>query len=232
MHQYEAAQSACLRAAMVQEQLVQRGIRDRRVLEAMGRVPREQFVPPDRAGLAYEDQALSIGYNQTISQPYMVALTLEALDLNKNQKVLDVGTGSGYLAALLAELSHWVITIEVVPELAQKAEERLQLLGYRNLTVVVGDGSIGYPARAPYQRIAVSAAAPEIPPSLEDQLDEGGILVLPIGDRYRQNLRRVIRRGESFYQEDLCPCIYVPLMGEEGWGGLSSLAWGSREEEK
>ncbi len=207
------------RALMVWEQLAQRGIRDQRVLEAMGRVPRECFVPPEKLLLAYEDQALIIGHNQTISQPYMVALTLEALELDEEHRVLEVGTGSGYFTALLLELVREVVSIEVVPELAREAEERLHGLGYENFRVVVGDGSRGYPTRAPYHRISVAAAAPEVPVSLEDQLDEGGILVIPVGDRHRQNLRRVLRRRGNFQHDDLCPCVYVPLIGEEGWDG-------------
>ena len=207
------------RALMVWHQLAQRGIRDQRVLEAMGRVPRECFVPPDRVHLAYEDQALTIGHQQTISQPYMVALTLEALQLDEHHRVLEIGTGSGYVTALLLELVREVISVEVVPELAREAAERLRGLGSRNFQIVVGDGSRGYPARAPYQRICVAAAAPEVPASLEDQLDEGGILVLPVGDRQRQVLRRVERRHGSFHTHDLCQCVYVPLIGEEGWDG-------------
>jgi len=185
----------------------------------MAKLPRELFVPPEKAALAYEDQALAIGHNQTISQPYMVALTLEALELNENHRVLDVGTGSGYMAALLGELCHSVVSIEVIPELARDAAERLGALDYSNIRVVVGDGSLGYPSCAPYHRVAVAAAAPGIPNSLVDQLDEGGILVLPVGDRYRQTLLRVIRRRGNCHQEDLCPCVYVPLVGEEGWEG-------------
>jgi protein-L-isoaspartate(D-aspartate) O-methyltransferase len=212
-----AAPPVARRALMVWEQLVQRGIRDQRVLDAMGRVPREKFVPASMAEAAYEDKALSIGHHQTISQPYMVALTLEALDLDESHRVLDVGTGSGYVAALLGELVREVITVEVVPELAREAGERLAALGYRNVKVAVTDGSKGYPPRAPFDRIAVAAAAPQVPPSLVDQLDGGGILVLPVGDRRHQVLRRVVRRRGEILESDLCPCVYVPLRGEEGW---------------
>lgn len=214
------------RVHMVWDQLARRGIRDQRVLDAMSRVPRENFVPPEKADMAYEDTALSIGCNQTISQPYMVALTLEALELDEDHKVLEVGTGSGYQTALLLELVGEVISIEVIPELAQEAERRLSSMGYENFNIVVGDGSKGFSPHAPYHRIAVAAAAPDVPPSLEDQLDEGGILVLPVGSRVCQNLRRVIRKKGSFHYEDLCPCVYVPLIGEEGWAN----GWESRTE--
>src|ERR1041384_4367654 len=183
MERHGTATPTSRRAIMVWEQLVRRGIRDPRVLEAMGKVPRERFVPAGREAFAYEDQALGIGHSQTISQPYMVALTLEALELDEEQVVLEVGTGSGYMTALLAELVREVVSVEVVPELAQEADARLRSMGYRNYRVAVGDGSKGYPPLAPYARIAVAAGSPRVPPSLEDQLDEGGILVLPVGTR-------------------------------------------------
>src|SRR6266540_577949 len=205
------------RSLMVWEQLVQRGIRDQRVLEAMGRLQREQFVPAHMAPLAYEDKALAIGCEQTISEPYMVALMLEALELDESNRVLEVGAGSGYVAALLSELTGEVIALEFVPELAQKAAERLLRLDLEGVKVVVGDGSKGYPERAPYDRIIVSAAAPEVPPSLVDQLDEGGILVIPVGDRFQQSLRKITRRRGEVRSEDLCSCVFVPLLGEEGW---------------
>jgi protein-L-isoaspartate(D-aspartate) O-methyltransferase len=208
------------RSLMIWEQLVRRGIRDQRVLDALDRVPRERFVPPEKAYLAYEDQAITIGHGQTISQPYMVALTLEALDLEEEHRVLEVGMGSGYMTALLCELTREVVAVEIVPELARAAECRLREMGYSNFQVVVGDGSMGFSAKAPYDRIAVAAAGPQVPPSLEDQLDEGGILVIPVGDRERQMLRKVVRRRGESVVEDLCPCVYVPLIGEEGWGGM------------
>jgi len=213
------------RALMVWEQLAQRGIRDQRVLDAMGRVPRERFVPPEMAGSAYEDRALSIGHRQTISQPYIVALTLEALDLDESHRVLEVGTGSGYVTALLAELAREVVTLEVIPELSSEAEERLRELSYGNVTLVTADGSRGFPMRAPYHRIAVAAAAPEVPPSLVDQLDEGGVLVLPVGGRHSQVLRRVTRRRGALREEDLCACVFVPLLGDEGWEERETRGW-------
>jgi protein-L-isoaspartate(D-aspartate) O-methyltransferase len=206
------------RAAMVRLQLVRRGIRDRRVLEAMGRVPRERFVPPQERPWAYEDRALPIGCAQTISQPYMVALTLEALCLEPGHRVLEVGTGSGYMTALLSSLVREVVSIEVIPELAASAGERLRSLGCGNVAVLQGDGSLGHPAGAPFDRIAVGAGGPSVPNSLVEQLGEGGILVIPVGSRSRQDLKRVLRTGLRRVEEDLCPCVYVPLVGAEGWG--------------
>ena len=229
-----SAPRSAQRARMVWEQLSQRGIRDQRVLEAMGRVPRELFVPAERADQAYEDKAIPLSHNQTISQPYMVALTLEALALDEDHHVLEIGTGSGYVTALLAQLVREVISMECVPELAATAGERLAALGIDNARVVTGDGSRGYAPCAPFHRIAVAAAAPQVPPSLVDQLDEGGILVLPVGDRSHQILRRVRRRRGEILTDDLCPCVYVPLLGEEGWSDTDPDDWmeGEGEEER
>ena len=212
-----AANPPAKRSLMVWEQLVQRGIRDQRVLEAMGRLPREQFVPSAMVPLAYEDKALAIGHEQTISQPYMVALMLEALELDPSSRVLEVGAGSGYATALLSQLAGEVVALEYVPELAQKATERLRRFDVQNVKVVVADGSRGFPQRAPYDRILVSAAAPEAPPSLVDQLDEGGVLVIPVGDRLQQTLLKISRHRGEIRTENLCACVFVPLLGEEGW---------------
>ena len=213
-----------LRAQMVWEQLVRRGIRDQRVLDVMGRVSRERFVPPEMTPFAYEDRALSVGHGQTISQPYMVALTLEALALDEDHRVLEVGTGTGYMTALLAELAREVISLEVIPELAESARARLRSMGYRHVSLLQGDGSKGHAAHAPYDRIAVGAGSPGVPHSLQEQLSDGGILVIPVGSRSQQDLRRIVHRMGRFTDEGLCPCIYVPLVGEEGW--RQDQAWG------
>ncbi len=209
---------ASSRALMVWNQLARRGIRDRRVLERMGEVPRELFLPQEVVSFAYADQAVSIGYRQTISQPYMVALTLDALALDADHRVLEIGTGSGYVTALLSGLVREVVSIEIVPELAAAAREKLRKLGCTNVSVIVADGSKGYAPAAPYDRIAVAAAAPSVPASLVDQLDRAGAIVLPVGHRNQQMLRRVRQTRMGFEEDDLCPCIFVPLVGDEGWG--------------
>ncbi len=202
---------------MVERQLRRRGIRDERVLAAMGRVPRELFVPAAERAHAYADGALPIGFGQTISQPYMVAATCELLGLSGDENVLDVGTGSGYAAAVLAELAERVTTIERVPELAERARETLVAAGYPDVEVVVGDGSLGVPERAPFHAIAVAAAAPGIPESLYAQLAPGGRLVLPIGSRENQRLALVVKTPEGPAEVRSLPCRYVPLLGSEGF---------------
>ncbi|WP_447980650.1 protein-L-isoaspartate(D-aspartate) O-methyltransferase [Candidatus Nitrospira bockiana] len=205
------------RAHMVREQLARRGIADPRVLAAMGRVPRHAFVPePDRE-LAYEDCPLRIGQGQTISQPYMVALMVQSLALTGEETVLDVGTGSGYQAAVLGEMTRMVYTIERLPELADEARRRLAALGYRNITVLVGDGSVGLKEYAPFDAIVVAASAPEVPPSLLEQLAEHGRLVIPVGTESGQTLCRVRMVGGLPRFEDLGCCMFVPLIGREGW---------------
>jgi len=197
--------------------LAQRGIRDQRVLEAMLRVPRELFVPPQVRAQAYEDRALPIEGGQTISQPYIVALMAEALALEPNERVLEVGTGSGYAAAVLSLLASEVYTIERHRELAESAERRLQELGYRNVHVFVGDGTDGLPAYAPYDGIVVPAAAPWVPRPLREQLAEGGRLVIPVGGQSEQVLLRVTRRGHQTRSERLCEVRFVPLIGGHAW---------------
>jgi protein-L-isoaspartate(D-aspartate) O-methyltransferase len=205
---------------MVDRQLRRRGIRDERVLEAMERVPRELFVPPDLRGHAYDDAALPIGGGQTISQPYMVARIAEELGLRGSERVLDVGTGSGYQAAVLAELADEVHSIERIPELAQQARETLDAAGYGDrVHVHVGDGTVGLPEHAPYEAIAVAAAAPEMPQSLYDQLAERGRLVVPVGPRYEQFLQVIVRSPEGPAVLRTVPCRFVPLVGEEGFDG-------------
>ncbi len=200
-----------LRDLMVAEQLLPRGIRSPAVLEAMGRVPRDGFVPPDLAPSAYEDTPLPIGYGQTISQPYIVALMTEAALLEQASRVLEIGSGSGYQAAVLAELAGEVYTIERIPELAEMAKGNLK--SYSNVTCKAGDGALGWPEHAPFDAILVTAAAPEIPEALRTQLKVGGRLVIPVGPLDFQELVRITRLGEDQYAEELlCPVRFVPLI--------------------
>jgi protein-L-isoaspartate(D-aspartate) O-methyltransferase len=210
-------EEAAERRRMVERQLRRRGIADERVLEAMARVPRELFVPADAVRDAYADAALPIGRGQTISQPYMVARICEELRLEGDERVLDVGTGSGYQAAVLAELAAEVVTIEVIPELAEQARANLAAAGYDRVEVVVGDGSMGYPEQAPYDGIAVAAAAPDVPPALYEQLAPGGRLVVPVGGRAGQELQVVEKREGGAQVARSVPCRFVPLVGEGGF---------------
>jgi protein-L-isoaspartate(D-aspartate) O-methyltransferase len=204
---------------MVQRQLRDRDVVDERVLAAMERVPRELFLPPELRDRAYEDAALPIGAGQTISQPYMVARICEALALKGNERVLDVGTGSGYQAAVLAELAAEVDTIERIPELAEEARANLAAAGYDAVRVHVGDGTRGLSERAPFGAIAVAAAAPELPQSLYDQLEPRGRLVVPVGRRRVQRLEVIVRSPEGPAVVKSVPCRFVPLVGEEGFDG-------------
>ena len=205
------------RTRMVAEQLRDRGITDERVLDAMGRVPREAFVDEDDHRRAYLDMPLAIGFGQTISQPYMVALICEAARVRDGSHVLDIGTGSGYQAAVLAELGATVHTIERIPELAAKARERLAAAGYACVEVREGDGSLGLAERAPFDAITVAAAAPELPMALFDQLVLGGRLVAPVGERRGQRLEVAIRSPEGPAVVHSVPCRFVPLVGAEGF---------------
>ncbi len=204
---------------MVELQLRRRGISDERVLRAMGRVPRELFVPEELREHAYEDGALPIGHGQTISQPYIVATICALLGLEGHERVLDVGTGSGYQAAVLAELAAEVVTIERVPELAEAARRALAEAGHEDVDVRVGDGSLGVPDRAPFAAIAVAAAAPSIPPALYSQLVDGGRLVVPRGSRSGQELVLVVRTPDGPQERASVACRFVPLVGEEGFAG-------------
>lgn len=205
------------RQRMVAEQIVGRGITDPRVLRAMAKVPRHRFVEPALAGRAYGDYPLPIGEQQTISQPYMVALMTEALALAGQERVLEVGTGSGYQAAMLAELCAQVYTMERIPVLAERARTILQELGYSNIAFRVGDGSLGWEEEAPFDGIVVTAAAPNIPRALIDQLADGGRLVVPVGDQFSQTLKKVIKTERGVRTEDSVGCVFVKLVGEQAW---------------
>ena len=204
------------RAPQLARFLARRGIRDERVLAAIAAVPREQFVPENVRRHAYADRALPIGHEQTISQPYMVAAMLEALELDGG-RVLDVGTGSGYQAAVLAELADDVITIERVPELAEQARATLEAAGYGRVDVRVGDGTLGVPERAPYDGIVVAAAAPAVPDALYEQLAVGGRLVVPVGTVRDQWLEVVEHSAEGPLRRRTVPCRFVPLLGSAGF---------------
>lgn len=203
---------------MVDTQLMPRGIKDRRVLDAMRKVPRHLFVDDSIQYRAYDDMALPIGEGQTISQPYMVAIMTELLQLKGGEKVLEIGTGSGYQAAVLAELSREVFTIERVAALAKRAEERFQSLGYNNIQVRVGDGTLGWPEKSPFDRVVITAGSPRIPQPVIEQLSDEGIIVAPIGDCFSQQLT-IIKKSKGALSEQLhTPCMFVPLIGEYGWG--------------
>jgi protein-L-isoaspartate(D-aspartate) O-methyltransferase len=202
---------------MVATQLEARGIVDTRVLDAMRRVPREAFVEEDDRTKAYLDMPLRIGFGQTISQPYMVAIICQTAEVREADRVLDIGTGSGYQAAVLAELGAEVHTIERIPELAQRARERLQAAGYDTVEVHVGDGSLGLAEHAPFDAIAVAAAAPDMPPSPYDQLVPGGRLVVPVGGPEGQRLEVIVRSPEGPAVTRSVPCRFVPLVGAEGF---------------
>lgn len=205
-------------ADMIEKQLRQRGIRDERVLEAMWRIPREEFVPENRRGDAFIDAPLMIGFGQTITQPYMTALMAQLLELKGHEKVLDVGTGSGYHAAVLGALARRVISIERIPELAVLARANLMRTGLDgNITVLCGDGSLGCAEEAPFDAISVAAAAPHTPSALIDQLNDPGTLVIPIGSRQEQDLRVIRRHNGKIATRIVSGCRFVPLLGRQGW---------------
>jgi protein-L-isoaspartate(D-aspartate) O-methyltransferase len=194
-----------------------RDVHDERVLDAMRRVPREEFIPPEAAALAYENKPLPIGHNQTISQPLIVALMTEALQLRGDETVLEIGTGSGYQAALISLLADRVVSVERVPDLAAKAAETLARLGYDNVEVHPVLDGLGWPERGPYDGIIVTAAAPDVPRQLLDQLAMNGRLVLPVGSRDVQELVRIVKTPEGAQRHNLGPCRFVPLLGPEAW---------------
>ena len=201
------------RKRMVERQLVARGIKDERVLAAMGKVPRHEFVSEGHRAEAYDDHALPIGKGQTISQPYIVAFMTEAIDPRRGQRVLEVGTGSGYQAAILAELVGEVYTVELLPELAESAKKRLERLGYRNVHVKAGDGYLGWPDKGPFDAVVVTCGAREVPRPLFEQLKEGGKMVIPVGEAGRMQTLRIITKGSDGKREvrDLLPVRFVPL---------------------
>jgi protein-L-isoaspartate(D-aspartate) O-methyltransferase len=209
--------NARLRDAMVTQQLLKRDIRDARVLQAVRDTPRHLFVPTRHRLMAYEDMPLPIGHEQTISQPLMVAMMTEALQLQGHERVLEIGAGSGYQAAILSHLAVVVFSIERIPELAAQARATLAMAGIMNVHVLVGDGSLGLPEHGPYDAIVVTAASPKVPPALVDQLKPGGRLVIPVGDRHEQTLMRLTMTDAGPHLERLGGCRFVPLIGQQGW---------------
>lgn len=202
---------------MVEEQLIRRGISNPGVLQAMGNVPREEFIPESFRHKAYEDMALPIGGGQTISQPYMVALMTELLSLSGTEKILEVGTGSGYQAAVLSLLAREIYTIEFYPAISGRAEKILSTLGCRNVHCRNGDGTMGIPEEAPFDGIIVTAGAPDVPRPLLGQMKEGTILVIPVGDRHSQVLIKGVKEKGQLRKEETISCVFVPLIGKYGW---------------
>lgn len=203
---------------MVKEQIELRGVKDKRVLDAMRKVPRHLFVPKEYLSEAYDDHPVPIGEGQTISQPYIVALMTSLLELKGEERVLEIGTGSGYQTAILAELAREVFSVERIDSLAKSAEKRLRELGYSNVKIKIDDGSLGWEEHSPYDAIIVTAAAPKVPRPLLKQLKVGGRLVIPIGDRFFQSLYRYIKKDEETVEsQDFGGCVFVPLRGKEGW---------------
>lgn len=209
------------RFQMVEQQLRKRGVTDPRVLRAFQMVPRHLFVPPEELREAYADHPLPIGSGQTISQPYIVALMVEQLRLQGHERVLEIGAGSGYQSAILSQLALEVYAVERLPELVPAIEQRLRRLGATNVHLAVADGSLGWPAQAPFDAIIVSAAAPRVPQALLDQLGDPGRLVVPIGSAEGQVLMAIERRGGDVQQHMLGPCLFVPLVGTQGWADPS-----------
>jgi protein-L-isoaspartate(D-aspartate) O-methyltransferase len=205
------------RERMVKNQLMARSIRDERVLKAMGKIPRHLFIQEALAGEAYNDHPVPIGEKQTISQPYIVALMTEALELEGSENTLEIGTGSGYQTAILAELSSRVYTIERIKSLLVKARKLLAKLNYNNILFKAFDGTLGWKDYAPFDAIMVTAGAPSVPEPLKEQLADNGRIIIPVGDRYTQELIKITRKGESFDQESLGGCRFVNLIGVHGW---------------
>jgi protein-L-isoaspartate(D-aspartate) O-methyltransferase len=205
-----------LRKEMVKTQIKLRGIKDKRVIKAMQKVPRHLLIPEEYRYLAYEDRPVPIGFNQTISQPYIVALMTELLELKGDEKVLEIGTGSGYQAAILAEICKEVYTIEIIEELGRRAEENLKKLGYKNIKVKIGDGFLGWKEFSPFDRIIITCAVPFVPQPLIEQLKEGGKIVLPLGEEFSTQILTVVEKknGKLTYR-DITGVIFVPMTGEE-----------------
>jgi len=205
------------RMKMAKDQLQSRGIENQKVLEAMRKVKRHLFVDEKEWDRAYDDTPLSIPCSQTISQPYMVALMTELIEPDKDKSVLEIGTGSGYQTAILAEICKHVYSIERHEDLAEQARKLLKKLGYRNVEIKTGDGTFGWKQKAPFDAIVVTAGAPEVPDILVEQLKDRGMMVIPVGTHFRQNLELVQKRGDSYIKKTICGCIFVPLIGEGGW---------------
>lgn len=202
---------------MVKKQLIPRGISDQRVIDAMLRVPRHLFVSESMIDSAYDDMALPIGEGQTISQPYMVAVMTELLELKGPEKVLEIGCGSGYQAAILAELSREVFSVERIGILADRSSSRLRSIGYTNVRIRTCDGTLGWPEESPFDRIIITAAAPSVPEPLLEQLADNGIILVPVGDRFSQQLLKIRKTGDRTTEEYHTPCVFVPLIGKHGW---------------
>lgn len=205
------------REKMVREQIERRGIKDSRVIEVMKKVERHKFVDEGLQDRAYKDSPLPIGQSQTISQPYIVALMTEKLELNGDENILEIGTGSGYQAAILAELCEKVFSIERDPFLAKRARKTLDELGYNNIVIKVNDGTLGWKEFAPYDGIIVTAGAPVVPHNLLEQLKENGKIVIPVGDMHAQRLCAVTKKRSRYSMEEVCNCAFVPLIGVNGW---------------
>ena len=206
-----------LRNIMVKTQLIPRGIKDKRVIDAMKKVPRHLFLDESLRQRAYDDMAIAIGEGQTISQPYMVAVMTELLELKGVEKVLEIGTGSGYQAAVLAELAKEIYTIERIPALSGQAEARFHELGYKNIHVKVGDGTSGWPEKSPFDRIIVTAGTPKLPEPLMEQLSDEGIIIAPVGDRFSQQIIKIVKSEGTLSESFHTPCVFVPLIGAHGW---------------
>lgn len=207
---------AALRRKMVEEQLIPRGISDKRVLDIFAKVERHKFVPPELATSAYADYPLPIGESQTISQPFIVALMTQALGLSGRERVLEIGTGSGYQTVVLAELAKEVFSIERFDSLKQKAELLFNESGLKNIKVKTGDGTLGWPEEAQFDRIIITAAAPRVPLPLEEQLKDGGKLILPLGESFGQTLTLVEKKEGRLFYKEICGCVFVPLVGKYG----------------
>lgn len=203
--------------SMIDSQLKSRGISSLEVLRAMSVVPREKFVSSEFIEAAYNDGPLSIGSGQTISQPYMVAMMTEALMLRKNDKVLEIGTGSGYQAAVLQEISSHIYSIERIRSLAENAKALLGSLGYSEITIKIGDGTLGWPEEAPFDAIIVTSASPSVPETLMSQLADNGRMIIPVGSKNNQRIIRITRSGDNYSKEEMLSCIFVPLIGKYGW---------------
>jgi len=205
------------RMRMVEDQIVARGVTDERVLSAMRKVPRHEFLPEGLRGMAYQDSALPLGEAQTISQPYMVALMTSLLELKGMERVLEIGTGSGYQAAILSELCGKVYTVERIKTLAERARTIFDKLGYKGVAIKVYDGTYGWKEMGPFDAIMVTAGAPSVPEPLVEQLQEGGRMVIPVGERYGQMLMKAVKTAGGMVIEKSIPCVFVPLIGNHGW---------------